>query len=444
MYCSSLNNITPFEAWHGKKPRVNHLRTFGCLAHVKIVGPGVNKLSDRSRKMAFIGYESGTKGYRFFDPATKKLVVSRDVIFDEKHPFDWANVVNSEHQSTDTFVVNYESTDENPTTAGNVVEQAAENQGGGAVEPDGDMQPGFATPSPQNAPGSDQGPAAQWATPPSAHSEETFGEPLRFRTLDDLFGSTDEIQDYEYSGVCFLAADEPSGVEQALEEKCWLEAMNSELKSIKENDTWYYADLPKGHKAIGLKWVFKVKRDLEGNIIKYKARLVAKGYAQKYGVDYEEVFAPVARLETVKLILALAAQGKWQVHHMDVKSAFLNGELQEEVYVHQPPGFQNPKFPGKVLKLKKALYGLKQAPRAWNAKLDHELVKLGFCRSEEEHAVYKRGSGSSLLLLGVYVDDLVICGPDSEKISEFKQQMSRTFSMSDLGLLSYYLGMEVK
>ncbi|CAD6339154.1 unnamed protein product [Miscanthus lutarioriparius] len=160
-------------------------------------------------------------GYRFFDRATKKLVVSRDVIFDEKHPFDWANVVNSEHQSTDTFVVNYESTDENPTTTGNVVEQATENQGGGAVEPDGDMQPGFATPSPQNAPGSDQGPAAQWATPPSAHSEETFGGPLRFRTLDDLFGSTDEIQDYEYSGVCLLAADEPSGVEQALEEKCW-------------------------------------------------------------------------------------------------------------------------------------------------------------------------------------------------------------------------------
>lgn len=129
---------------------------------------------------------------------------------------------------------------------------------------------------------------------------------------------------------------------------------------------------------------------------------------------------------------------------MDVKYAFLNGDLQEEVYVHQPPGFMNPRHPGKVLKLKKALYGLKQAPRAWNAKLDQELVKLGFCRSEEEHAVYKRGSGNSLLLLGVYVDDLIICGPDNRKLAEFKQQMSKTFSMSDLGLLSYYLGMEVR
>jgi len=152
-----------------------------------------------------------------------------------------------------------------------------------------------------------------------------------------------------------LAADEPMGVDEALEEECWREAMNCELQSIQENNTWYYADLPKGHKAIGLKWFYKVKRDPEGNIVKHKARLVAKGYAQRHGVDYEEVFAPVARLETVRLILALAAHGKWEVHHMDVKSAFLNGDLQEEVYVHQPPGLLNPRHPRKVLKLKKSL-----------------------------------------------------------------------------------------
>ena len=135
--------------------------------------------------------------------------------------------------------------------------------------------------------------------------------------------------------------------------------MKSELKSIQENNTWYYTNLPKGHKAIGLKWIYKVKRDPKGNIVKHKARLVAKGNAQKFGIDYEEVFAPIARLETIRLMLALAASGKWEVHHMDVKSAFLNGELQEEVYVQQPPGFQSSKHPGKVLRLSKALYGLK-------------------------------------------------------------------------------------
>jgi len=155
--------------------------------------------------------------------------------------------------------------------------------------------------------------------------------------------------------------------------------------------------------------------------VKHKARLVVKGYAQIQGIDYDEVYAPVARLETVRFLLALAVQGDWQVHHMDVKSAFLNGNLLEKVYVQQPPGFLDPKAPRKVLMLRKALYGLKQAPRAWNARLDQELTTLKFIRSAEEPAVYRRGSGRSLLLVGVYVDDLIICGPDTSEIAKFKQ-----------------------
>jgi hypothetical protein len=161
-------------------------------------------------------------------------------------------------------------------------------------------------------------------------------------------------------------------------------------------------------------------------------------------VDYDEVFAPVARLETVRILLAIAAEGEWEVHHMDVKSAFLNGDLREEVYVLQPLGFVCPAAKRKVLKLKKALYGLKQAPQAWNAKLDEELTRLGFRRSVEEHTVYKRGTGVTLLLVGVYVDDLIICGPNSNEIAIFKQQMMKRFNMCDLGLLSYYLGIQVK
>ena len=189
--------------------------------------------------------------------------------------------------------------------------------------------------------------------------------------------------------------------------------------------------------------MFKVKKDPAGNVVKHKARLVAKGYAQKQGVDFDEVFAPVARLETMRLLLAMAANGGWEVHHMDVKSAFLNGDLLEEVYVHQPPGFEQPNSAGMVLRLNKALYGLKQAPRAWNAKLDLELCRLGFKKSEEEHAVYRRSEGESFLIVGVYVDDLIICGPDRNRIDSFKQQMMKLFKMSDLGLLSYYLGIEV-
>ena len=207
---------------------------------------------------------------------------------------------------------------------------------------------------------------------------------------------------------------------------------------------WELASLPPGHRAIGLKWVFKVKRDPSGNIVKHKARLVAKGYAQRQGVDFDEVFAPVARMETVRLLLALAAQGGWQVHHMDVKSAFLNGDLLEEVYVQQPAGFVDGNNSSKVLKLKKALYGLRQAPRAWNAKLDETMRSIGFEQCPLEHALYRRGDAHKFLLVGVYVDDLVITGNCSNEIKEFKQQMSTLFQMSDLGLLSYYLGIEVK
>ena len=155
-------------------------------------------------------------------------------------------------------------------------------------------------------------------------------------------------------------------------------AMRDELRSIEENATWEPVPLPAGHHAIGLKWVFKVKRDELGNIIRHKARLVAKGYVQRAGVDFDEVFAPVARMESIRTLLALAAHEGWKVHHMDVKSAFLNGDLREEVYVSHPPGFIVGNDDVKVLHLRKALYGLCQAPRAWNAKLDESMILLSF------------------------------------------------------------------
>jgi hypothetical protein len=283
----------------------------------------------------------------------------------------------------------------------------------------------------------------QWATPPTDALVDTDGQPRRYRTISDLLDHTDEMTNVEYSGLCLVAAEEPASVEEAMTEKCWREAMQAEMQSIEQNRTWDVSDLPPKQKAIGLKWVFKVKKDPDGKIVKHKARLVAKGYAQVQGVDFDEVFAPVARIEIVRVLLALAAQGGWEVHHMDVKSAFLNGDLTETVYVKQPPGFIVSSG-DKILKLRKALYGLRQAPRAWNAKLDRELIALGFVKSKMEHAVYRRSNKDSFLLVGVYVDDLVISGPNVSDICQFKLEMKKKFSMSDLGLLSYYLGIEVK
>nr|GEW08390.1 ribonuclease H-like domain, reverse transcriptase, RNA-dependent DNA polymerase [Tanacetum cinerariifolium] len=212
---------------------------------------------------------------------------------------------------------------------------------------------------------------------------------------------------------------------------------------ITEEEPRNYKEASTEQKAIGLKWVYKTKRDAEGKIIKYKARLVAKGYVQEHGIDFDEVFAPVAKIETVQLILALAAYHRWQVHHLDVKSAFLHRELKEEVYVTQPEGFVQQGNPGKVYKLIKALYGLRQAPRAWNVKLDQTLKSLDFKKCNLEQVVYTRRSKTSTLIVGVYVDDLILTGTPRKEIDAFKSKMKDKFEMSDLGLLAYYLGIEV-
>ena len=171
---------------------------------------------------------------------------------------------------------------------------------------------------------------------------------------------------------------------------------------------------------IGLKSIFKIKRNADGSINKFKSRLVAKGYVQEQGIDFDEVFAPVARIETIRLFIGLAAACRWEIHHLDVKTAFLHGELVEEVYVTQPEGFEKKGEEHKVFKLKKARYGLRQAPRAWNTKLDQILKGLKFVKCTKDSSVYRKGEGDKLLIVAIYVDDLFVIGNTTQKISEFK------------------------
>lgn len=202
-------------------------------------------------------------------------------------------------------------------------------------------------------------------------------------------------------------------------------------------------DLLYGVKPIGLRWLFKIRRNADGSIKKYKARLVAKGYVQKHGVDFDEVYAPVARIETIRLLVSIAASYGWEVHHLDVKTAFLNGDLMETVYVSQPEGFEVKGSEKKVYKLNKALYGLKQVPRAWNIKLNQSLVELGFKRCSKEPSVYMKNMAESVIVVAVYVDDLFVTGASVKVIEAFKKEMAQKFDMSDLGKLSYYLRIEI-
>ena len=167
---------------------------------------------------------------------------------------------------------------------------------------------------------------------------------------------------------------------------------------------------------IGLKWVFKVKRNTYGSINKFKSRLVAKGYVQEHGIDFDEVFAPVARIETIRLLLGLAAASRWEIHHLDVKTAFLHEELVEEVYVTQPEGFEKKGEEHKVFKLKKALYGLRQAHRAWNKKLDQIVKSLKFIKCTKESSMYCKEEEDKLLIVAIYVDDLFVTGNSLQAI----------------------------
>ena len=240
-----------------------------------------------------------------------------------------------------------------------------------------------------------------------------------------------------------MAGVEPINEVEALQHTVWKDAMIEELKSIERNKTWNLVDLPSGKHQIGVKWVFKKKLNPDGLVSKHKARLVAKGFLQKQGLDYSEVFALVARTETIRLVVAVACARNWSLFQLDVKSAFLHGPLEEEVYVQQPPGFIVKGREQQVYRLRKALYGLKQAPKAWNRRIDSFLHKLSFTKCTVEHGVYVRESEhEGLLIVCLYVDDLLVTGSNLKEIEVFKKVMEAEFEMTDLGKLSYFLGME--
>ncbi|RVW99216.1 Retrovirus-related Pol polyprotein from transposon TNT 1-94 [Vitis vinifera] len=205
-----------------------------------------------------------------------------------------------------------------------------------------------------------------------------------------------------------------------------------------------YAVESKAKKTIGVKWVFRTKFNSDGSIFKHKARLVVKGFAQVAGVDYGDTFAPVAKHDTVRVLLALAGQMGWKVYHLDVKSAFLNGRLLEEIYVQQPEGYEVTGHEHKVYKLQKALYGLKQAPRVWYSKIDSHLIQLRFRRSENEVTLYLKQNEDGLqLVVSLYVDDMLVTRSNVRLLAEFKMEMQDVFEMSDLGITNYFLGMKI-
>ncbi|KAH9735190.1 hypothetical protein KPL71_017659 [Citrus sinensis] len=403
----AVQNITPEEAWSGCKPAVDHFRVFGCIAYVHVPDEKRRKLHDKCVKCIFLGVSDHSKAYKLYDPIIKKVVISRDVIFYEEKTWMWR--------------------------CSSVGQQ---------IPADFDVS---APDLPQNRVSAE--------TPPATNELDEQVEATDSRSQHDRRRPA-WMSDYEVTGFNTLenplihftlfSECDPTTFKEAVKEQKWLKAMDEEIASIEKNNTWELTELPMGQRTIGVKWVYKTKLKENGEIDKYKARLVAKGYKQEFGVDYKEVFAPVARLKTIRLIIALAAQNSWPVFQLDVKSTFLHGELQEEVFIEQPPGYVKLGSEHKVYKLKKALYGLKQAPRAWYSHIDAYFLKEGFRKCPYEHTLYtKIGDDGKMLMVCLYVDDLIYTGNDRVMFEKFKKSIMLEFDMTDLGLLHYFLGLEV-
>jgi hypothetical protein len=235
---------------------------------------------------------------------------------------------------------------------------------------------------------------------------------------------------------------EPSSYEEATGQQVWRDAMMEEYQSIMKNDVWEIVSRPEGKSVVTSKWIYKIKHATDDNIEKYKVRFVARGFSQKEGVDYEETFSPVARYTSIRTIISIATVMDWRLHQMDVKTAFLNGVIEEEVYIKQPQGFEVHGRESHVCRMKKALYGLKQAPRAWYSRIDGYLMSLGLTKSEADPNLYYKVVDGDPLILVLYVDDLFLTGAD-RLIDQCKRELASEFEMKDLGLMHYFLGLEV-
>ena len=406
-----VENMTPEEAWTGAKPCVSHLRAFGSICYRHVPDQVRTKLDDKGERMILLGYHS-TSGYKLINPVNNKIVISRDVVADEHNEWKWNDVTKTEKQSI-LDMSDDEYVDDNAQEIVDEIELVQPEE----TEDD---------------------------------TAETSRRPVRQKQiparLNDYEIMTDSAVNDEGDVVHFtlLAEIEPVNFEEAVKNYKWLGAMKEEIRPIEKNNTWELCILPKGKKTIGVKWVYKVKVNPKGEVVKYKARLVVRGFLQRQGIDYEEVFAPVARLETVRLVVAHASMQGWNLHQLDVKSAFLNGDLEEEVYIDQPQGFVKKGSEDKVLRLRRALYGLKQAPRAWNKRIDKALINMKFIKCISEHGVYVKSGGADIVIVCLYVDDLLVTGNSEAKVAEFKKNMMSEFDMTDLGELSYFLGIEFR
>ena len=466
---------TPHHMWHGCSPNLAFLRVFGSRCWYKLPNALVKKLDNRSEEAIMIGYAQESKAYKLWDQTKSRIVVSRDVVFDEQ--FLSNKVIRSSSSSTgnssDTIVLldyNANQTDNgnssqaapsNIETPSNLslqtpepIEESASN-GNAPAEQSSPVQP---SPSPSiqtNTPDDSnmfnlQSPAIEDPNPDDPDGTNTgLRRSTRIRTQPSTWWKafvTTENVDSEHPITPLNVPITYRAATTGPYASFWQTGIDAEIDSLRRNSTWELVPRSQATNVLTSKWVFKVK-DIPGSgnqlMQKAKARLVARGFQQVQGVDYSETYAPVVKFTSIRALLATVAAHDLELHQMDVVTAFLNGDVDEDIYMEQPSGCVDPSKPEHVCKLNKALYGLKQSPRQWYFKIHSYLTELGYISSPNDPCLYVKKTETEFIALALYVDDLLLAGSSVERIQQLKLELHKRFEMKDLGEAKVCLGLEI-
>ncbi|GKV46902.1 hypothetical protein SLEP1_g53861 [Rubroshorea leprosula] len=412
-------NKNPYEIYKGRKPKISYFRAFGCKCFVLNNGKdSLGKFDSKSEEGIFVGYSTSSKAYHMYNKHTKVVEESIHVVFDETNPICSRKSCNDD----DVDAIGKQIKDINLKEDNTKEAQDEKNE-------------------------EDKHEEVQ-----QTHElrEPTFPRERSYVKGNEILGDPSKgvITRSHAHNTCafiaFISQIEPNNLDDSLNDPNWVMAMQEELAQFERNKVWNLISRPKDHPIIGTKWVFRNKLDENGIVVRNKARLVAKGYCQEERIDFDETFASIARLEAIRMLLAFSCFKGFTLYQMDVKSAFLNGYIQEEVYVEQPPDFEDPSYPNHAYKLSKALYSLKQAPRAWYERLSSFFLANGFFRGRVNTTLFVKNKGQVILIVQIYVDDIVFGATNDFLCQEFSKAMQGEFEMSMMGELNFFLGLQIK
>jgi transposase InsO family protein len=426
---SSKDGVSPYELWMGKKLRIKHLRIIGSSCYVHIPAERRRKMDKKAVKGFLVGYD-GDERYRIYVPNDHKVILSRDIQFQER--------INDCISKIKLPMKDIENEDQ--VEGDRPDEQKIDTEGKSAINSEDSQKLRKASRGDEEyETRSELGDIDE----EEETSQQTSGRVLRDRST---LKKPKHLEDYTMIVEEFVnqVTEDPATFEDALRSENsaeWKRAMDQEITSLKENQTWILTDLPRGAKAIPCKWVFRLKKNPDGSIDKYKGRLVVKRFSQRHGIDYSETFSPVAKMGTIRSILSIAASEKMHMIQFDVSTAFLYGELEETVFMRQPQGYED--GTSKVCQLKRSLYGLKQAPRCWNKRFGDFLQRHGFKASDADPCLYIRERGGRKLILVIYVDDGLLAATDQREMEIFIEELKSEFKIVSKKA-DYFLGLEIE